>query len=270
MTGTALILGGNGRFGRHMAEAFWNAGWRVRTFDRARDNLMEVASGADVIVNGWNPAYPDWSAQLPGLTDQVIRAAEAHGATILQPANIYVYGTGSPEVLRTETPHRAINSLGRLRIEMEAKLAASSAQVILLRAGDYIDTEASGNWFDSVITKSITKGRMVSPGDRDVPHAWAWLPDLARAAVKLCERREALERGGEDIGKDQIIRRVLDHRAARRPAGLDRPGKRVLRGRDVRFCKQSENRRKIRQTLFRAVEDLGALDHPKRDRIGFQ
>ncbi len=34
---------------------------------------------------------------------------------------------------------------------------------------------------------------LLSPGARDVPHAWAYLPDLTRAAVLLAERRETLE-----------------------------------------------------------------------------
>ena len=51
MTGTVLILGSNGRFGRHAAEAFWNNAWTIRTFDRALDDLGEAARGADVIVN---------------------------------------------------------------------------------------------------------------------------------------------------------------------------------------------------------------------------
>jgi NAD(P)-dependent dehydrogenase (short-subunit alcohol dehydrogenase family) len=46
MQNTALILGSTGRFGRAAAEAFWNAGWRVRTFDRRSDDLPEAARGA--------------------------------------------------------------------------------------------------------------------------------------------------------------------------------------------------------------------------------
>ena len=45
MQQTVLILGGTGRFGRAAAEAFWNAGWRVRVFDRKTDRLPEAADG---------------------------------------------------------------------------------------------------------------------------------------------------------------------------------------------------------------------------------
>ena len=43
MSGTVLILGAKGRFGRHAAEAFWNRGWQVRLFDRAMDDLTAAA-----------------------------------------------------------------------------------------------------------------------------------------------------------------------------------------------------------------------------------
>lgn len=194
MQQTVLILGGTGRFGRAAAEAFWNAGWRVRVFDRKADRLPDAALGAEVIVNGWNPPYDRWADLLPGLADQVIAAARASGATVIQPANVYVYGAASPETLGPDTPHAARNPLGRLRVEMEDRLRAAGIPLILLRAGDFIDIEGSGNWLDRVLLGNLAKGRLDYPGNPDIPHAWAFLPDLGRAAVALAERRAALDR----------------------------------------------------------------------------
>lgn len=193
MHGNALILGGNGRFGRNAAEAFWNAGWRVTLFDRATDDLTTAARGIDVIVNGWNPPYTRWATDVPALTTQVIEAARANGCTVVIPGNVYVYGPDAPAVLTPVTPKAATNPLGRIRIEMEAAYRTSGVQTILLRAGDFIDTEASGNWFDKVITPQITKGKLTYPGPLNVPHAWAYLPDLARAAEQLARRRDTLD-----------------------------------------------------------------------------
>lgn len=192
MSGTVLILGATGRFGSHAAEAFWNAGWRVRIFDRATDDLVRAAEGVDVIVNGWNPAYTDWARDVAALTDRAIAAARASGATVIVPGNVYVYGDGSPEILALDTPHRAANPLGRIRIEMEAAYRKSGVRTILLRAGDFIDTRPGGNWFEMIVTGKLHKNRVISPGDPEAPHAWAFLPDLARAAVALAERREML------------------------------------------------------------------------------
>lgn len=194
MTRTVLILGASGRFGRHAAEAFWNAGWAVRTFDRQRDDLMQAARGAQVIVNGWNPAYPDWQAQLPQQAAQLIPAVRASGARLIQAANLYVYGAGAPPCLSADTPHAATNPLGRARIAFETQLRAADIPVIFLRAGDFLDTEASGNWFDRVMAKPLPRGRLSYPGDPDVPHAWAFLPDLGHLTQTLAAREADLPR----------------------------------------------------------------------------
>ncbi|MGR3514408.1 MAG: epimerase [Paracoccaceae bacterium] len=192
MTQSVLILGASGRFGRHCATAFEEAGWETHKFDRSSGDLNNAARGMDVIVNGWNPPNTDWARDVPRLTDQVIEAAKGSGATVVIPGNVYVFGPEAPPVLDATTPHRAINPLGRIRIELEAAYRASGVQTILLRAGDFLDTTPSGNWFDKIIATRAAKGITVAPGDVDAPHAWAYLPDLARATVALVKQRAAL------------------------------------------------------------------------------
>ncbi|MGR3291153.1 MAG: epimerase [Paracoccaceae bacterium] len=192
MTQTILILGATGRIGRNGVIAFGRAGWNVRTFDRKHDNLMEKAKGVDVILNGWNPAYTDWAKQLPILTEQVIAAAKVSGATVMIPGNVYVFGNDAPQNFSEKTAHAAKNKLGRLRIEMETAFRNAGVQSIILRAGDFMDTEASGNWFDLIMTKKLAKGVFTYPGPLHLPHAWAYLPDLLRAFVELAEARKSL------------------------------------------------------------------------------
>lgn len=192
MSRSVLILGASGRMGRNAGQAFTQAGWSVTAYDRRTGDLSRQAMGKDVIVNAWNPAYTDWQAQLPGLTEQVLAAARASGATVILPGNVYVFGPDTPAPWSPTSPRRATNLLGRLRIDMEASYRASGLPVITLRAGDYIDTDASGNWFDRVMAAGISKGRFTYPGNPDIPHAWAFLPDLARAMVRLAGIRADL------------------------------------------------------------------------------
>jgi len=192
MTQSVLILGASGRFGHNVSEAFQRAGWHVREFDRQHDDLLTAAKGVDVIVVGWNPSYPDWAAQVPALHDRVIKVALETGATVVVPGNVYVYGPGQSPVWSTSTPHLAQNPLGLIRIDMERAYRESGVRTILLRAGDFIDTQASGNWFDMIMTRKIANGIFRYPGRTDVRHAWAFLPDMARAVVKLSEMRQGL------------------------------------------------------------------------------
>ncbi|WP_050605610.1 epimerase [Ruegeria sp. 6PALISEP08] len=194
MTQTALILGASGRFGRNARLAFQAAGWEVRVFSRGSDTLAQAARGVDVIVNGWNPAYPNWAKDVPNLTRLVIDAATRARATVLLPGNVYVFGNDTPSPWSGETPHLATNSLGRIRIEMEEAYRASSVRTIILRAGDFIDTKASGNWFDQVMIKRLARNQLIYPGNPEALHAWAYLPDLSRAAVALAEMRRELPR----------------------------------------------------------------------------
>lgn len=192
MTKTALILGATGRVGRHATRAFSAAGWTVRSFARGQDDLKTAAAGADIIVNAWNPPYSKWQSQVPNLTKQVIAAAKANGATVIIPGNVYVFGRDMPAVIGPDTPHRADNPLGRVRRQMEDAYRQAGVRTIILRAGDFLDDEASGNWFDMIIAKHAKKGRLSYPGRCDQRHAWAWLPDLSKTMVALAEQRDTL------------------------------------------------------------------------------
>ena len=113
MRQTVLILGGSGKIGSHTADAFWNAGWEVRHYDRKTGDMTAAAMGADVIVNGLNPpAYHDWERTIPAITAQVIAAAKASGATVIIPGNIYNFGD-QPGVLDENTPQTAHTTQGR-------------------------------------------------------------------------------------------------------------------------------------------------------------
>ncbi len=215
MLPSVTIIGARGRFGRAAVSAFAAAGWRVKAFARTwpqtetapafetiTGDAFDVASltaacrGADVIVNALNSPYPRWQQDLPRLTGAIIAAATANGATILLPGNVYNYGEAMPPVLREETPHRPTTRKGSLRVDMEQtyRLAAGKGiRTIVLRAGDFIEREKTGNWFDSHIANRVSKGKATYPGQLDAVHAWAYLPDMARAMVELAGIRDSLE-----------------------------------------------------------------------------
>ena len=207
---SVLILGANGRLGCAAAQAFDAAGWRVFAHVRrsatgalparavpVRADLTDAAvlareaAGASVVVHAVNPAYTRWDAEaLPALRHGMA-VAELLDAHFMLPGNVYNFGAQMPPLLRATTPHRPTTRKGEIRVAMEAELRERGERhglrAAVLRAGDFFGAGA-GNWFDQAIVKSLAAGKLVYPGPLDVAHAWAYLPDLARAFVAVAER----------------------------------------------------------------------------------
>jgi nucleoside-diphosphate-sugar epimerase len=205
----ALVLGANGRFGAAAVGAFAAAGWtvlaqarrmpavlphRARHLAVALDEteaLVAAAAGASVVVHAVNPVYTDWAQKLLPLARRGLDAAERLGALFMLPGNVYGYGEGMPSVLREDTPQRPSTEKGRLRVELEAEIAgrarAGRLRAVVIRAGDFYGG-GRGSWLDLAVVKSLAAGKLVYPGPLDVPHAWAYLPDLARAFVAVADK----------------------------------------------------------------------------------
>lgn len=190
---TVLILGSNGKIGRHSAAAFRAAGWHVTRYVRGTD-MTVAARGADVIVNGLNPPnYHAWDRLVPEITAQVIAAARASGATVILPGNVYTFAAEGG-VWDERTPQRPPSRKGRIRVEMERAYREAGVPTIVLRAGNFIDPDAEDDVMGLLLLRAIGRGLITAPGDPDALQAYAYVPDWSRAALALAERRESLPR----------------------------------------------------------------------------
>jgi nucleoside-diphosphate-sugar epimerase len=204
-----LVLGANGRFGRAAVRAFAAAGWPV--FAQARRtpvdalpprarhvgvalgdgaaSLARAAAGANVVVHAINPPYTRWRQDVLSLAQLGMDIAMRLGARFMLPGNVYNFGASMPARLLETTPQSASTAKGRIRCDLEAAMqarASTGLRSLVIRAGDFFGG-GTGSWFDRVIARDLPQGRLVYPGPTDVPHAWAYLPDLARACVALAE-----------------------------------------------------------------------------------
>jgi len=208
---TVLILGANGRFGMAAARAFDAAGWQVLAQVRRdaaagmpeRAELVRApldgvaaalagrsgpASLPSVVVHAVNPIYTRWEAEALPAARAGMGIAESLDARFLLPGNVYNYGETMPAVIDEATPQRPSTSKGRIRAEMEGELerraGAGRLRSVVITAGDFFGA-GSGSWLDLAVVKPIARGRIDYPGDPALMHAWAYLPDLARAFVAI-------------------------------------------------------------------------------------
>jgi nucleoside-diphosphate-sugar epimerase len=211
MNGRVLVLGATGRFGAAASEAFQKAGWtviaQVRPGSAARaprgtqvleaidrPAVVEAARGTDIVVHALNPLYTNWHRLALPMAYSAIEAAEASGATLMFPGNVYNYGAGMPALIDETTAMHPTSRKGELRVMIEERMREASergVRTIILRSGDFFGG-GRGSWLDLVIAKDIGRGRLTYPGPLDVVHEWAYLPDLVAALVRLASVREKL------------------------------------------------------------------------------
>ncbi len=215
MQKTITILGINGRIGQDAARAFAAAGWQVTGFGREDrvhipgvsfiagngENTADVARAvapSAVVLDAINLPYDKWDK---GRYEKslAIRLAALKGSdkTLLYPGNIYNFAAET-HVLEPQTPENPARDKGEIRVRLEQMLKEATAngklQTIVLRAPDFFGPGATGTAFDLIMLKNIEKGQLLYPGDPAIGHSWAYLPDLARAFVRVAEARETFER----------------------------------------------------------------------------
>ena len=214
MPSTVLILGAAGRIGQVLASTFADAGWNVLAQARkplpavlagqprvrpvrcdATDvaALSAAAQGTTVIVNALNPVHTEWDRLALPLADAALAVARASGALLMLPGNVYNFGREMPPLLTPATAERGNTPKARIRIELEARLAAAAhdgVDSVVIRAGDFFG--GTGTWVDMALALKLDKGRFIYPGNPDIAHAWAYLPDLAQVFVRVAAQRAQL------------------------------------------------------------------------------
>ena len=218
MTGKklALVIGATGGVGGAVAERLAAGGWRVRALHRdpvaaakttgrsdydwvrgdamVEADVVAAAEGASLLVHGANPpGYRNWAGlQLPMLNAS-IAAAKAAGARLLFPGTVYNYGPDAFPNLTEASPQAPLTRKGAIRVRMEQALARAAAEdglkVLIVRCGDFFGRKPGNNWLSQGL---LRPGRPIAavtyPGPLSIPHAWAYLPDVAETMVRLAER----------------------------------------------------------------------------------
>lgn len=207
-----VVLGASGGTGSAIVEELLGRGYRVRAVSRSGrapegaegmkadvsdpEGAKAASAGASVVYHAAQPDYTRWPEEFPPMTDAVVEGAAAAGAKLVFADNLYMYGQGSPQPLREETPQEATGKKGRTRILMAERLLeahrSGRVRVAIGRSSDYYGPRGTGTIAGDTVFGAALAGKTVRwPGSLDAPHTFNYLPDMARALVTLGEREEA-------------------------------------------------------------------------------
>jgi len=213
---TALVVGATGSLGSALTDALLARGWRVRALHRSAHqpstatrpgaaiewvrgdamravDLERAAAGTQLIVHATNPPdYHDWAGLAAPMLDNSIAAARRSGARLLLPGTIYNFDPALGPLLTEDAPEHPPTRKGAVRVAMERRLRAAAAdgvRSLIVRAGDFFGPAARNSWLTRAIVRPGRSARALwYPGPIDVGHSWAYLPDLAEAAMRLVEQ----------------------------------------------------------------------------------
>ena len=167
----------------------------VDVADAAR--AVAACRGAATVTFAAAPPYHRWPESFPALQDGAIRGAGAAGAVLVAVENLYGYGAAG--TLAEDAPLAATGRKGRVRARMSEWLfaahAAGRVRAVAGRASDLFGPGVRVSALGERVWPRLLAGRSVDwLGDPDLPHTFTYLPDFARALVRLGAEPDA--RGG--------------------------------------------------------------------------
>ncbi|MDE2400735.1 MAG: NAD-dependent epimerase/dehydratase family protein [Burkholderiales bacterium] len=218
---SALILGATGGIGGAVARALLAHGWTVHALSRRpvhalppgmedlsaiewhpgdamnEADVVGAAQGVDCIVHALNPPrYKRWRELAIPMLAHSIAAARASGARLVLPGNVYNFGPDAGTLLNEASPQHPVSRKGAVRVEMEQmlqKAADTGVRSLVVRAGDFFGGHSPSSWLQTLMVKPGRTVRSVwFPGEQEVGHTWAYLPDLAEAIVRLMNLEDHL------------------------------------------------------------------------------
>ncbi|MFD4909185.1 NAD-dependent epimerase/dehydratase family protein [Kitasatospora purpeofusca] len=153
-------------------------------------SLLQATKGAEVIYNCANPLYHRWPTDWPPIANALLDAAESAGSVLVTMGNLYGYGPVDAPMTE-DLPLAGTGAKARVRIGMWrdalARHRAGRIRVAEARASDFFGpgvTEA-GHLAQRMMPALLTGRAIRLIGNPDAPHSFTYIPDIARALVRL-------------------------------------------------------------------------------------
>ena len=225
------VLGARGLLGGAVARRARLAGHQVRAVVRpGRDSpafpmgievvagdlssqasVLEAVRGMEVVVHAATVPYPEWPRFVPLFADNALAAAEAAGATLVFPGNVYVYGRPRSRFVAEDHPQEPHTMKGRIRLAVERKFLQAHqdgrVDLVLPRYPDVYGPGAMHADFRPVFEGALANKPCRWPLNADALHEFILNDDAAEAMLKLIGTPAAHGRAVHVPGPRAIVSR---------------------------------------------------------------
>jgi nucleoside-diphosphate-sugar epimerase len=215
-TSEVHVVLGAGQVGPLLAEKLVGGGHDVRLVSRTRPRVVpegvrwvsadlsdasaarRVVEGASCVYHCANPMrYDQWETLLPPLSRAILAAVSGSGSRLVMLDNLYMYGAPASGVIDDKSPIHPQSKKGELRAKIAEEFFEAQRrgdlQLSVLRAPDFFGAFTSrSTTFHPMFFKALAFGAITPVlGDPDLPHAHAYVPDVAQALYVLGVRKDA-------------------------------------------------------------------------------
>jgi nucleoside-diphosphate-sugar epimerase len=156
---------------------------------------VSAAEGATTVYQALNPPYDKWPELFPALQAGALAAAKAAGARYISVENLYLYD--SSEVITEDARVAPVSRKGELRRRMADEVAAAGrsgdVRAAQLRSSDYYGPGVTVSALGDLVFSRLLAGKKAQvAGSTTLPHSFAYIEDVGRAAAELGVRDDTL------------------------------------------------------------------------------
>lgn len=151
---------------------------------------IAATAGASVIYHAVNVAYHLQVDVLPTIAENILAAAERHGAKLVVLDTLYPYGEAQGEHITESTPWAATSRKGKLRAELDRRYldahSAGTVRTAMGRSADFFGPGVLTSTLGGAFFPAALAGQpALAFGDIELLHSYSYIPDIARGLATL-------------------------------------------------------------------------------------
>lgn len=204
----ALVLGASGGMGYSIVKELSSRGIKVIAFARTKskleklfgtdknvttysgdifkvEDIIDAASGVDVIFQAANLPYKDWEEELESFIENIIQAAKIQNTKLAFVDNIYAYGRSDGNRVGEDFPKNPHTKKGRIRLNVEKRIKEAEVPALIAHFPDFYGPNAENTILHYTLNNVVQNKKALFVGDQNIAREYIFTPDGAKAIVNL-------------------------------------------------------------------------------------